>query len=111
MKDYLETMVAAFTILGGFAAIIWRLAQVKGEIEKSIDSLKDYSFARITATEHRLDLHLTEYAGKKELIEYRLNGHDEAIDHKFKRCWDEIKDIQGHLAKDGFIPRNPYSPK
>jgi hypothetical protein len=47
MKDYLETIVAAFTILGGFAAIIWRLAQVKSEIERSIDSLKDYCFLKI----------------------------------------------------------------
>ncbi|MBN3905116.1 MAG: hypothetical protein HWQ35_00555 [Nostoc sp. NMS1] len=88
----------ALTIILGLIAVIgaiYRLAQVEANI-----------IARIASTDKKIDIHLTEYSSKKELIEYRLHGHDELIDHKFNRCWNEIKDIQNYLAKDGFIPRS-----
>ncbi|MCC5669886.1 hypothetical protein LC653_40300 [Nostoc sp. CHAB 5784] len=87
----------ALTIILGLIAVIgaiYRLAQIESSI-----------LSKITAIEKKIDIHLAEYNGKSEMIHYRLHGHDELIAHKFQRCWDEIKDIEGYLAKDGFIPR------
>jgi len=88
----------ALTIILGLIAVIgaiYRLAQVEANI-----------ISKITSLDKRIDVHLAEYSSKKELIEYRLHGNDELIDHKFGRCWNEIKDIQDYLAKNGFIPRS-----
>jgi hypothetical protein len=87
----------ALTIILGLLGVIgaiYRLAQIEANI-----------ISKISAIDKKIDIHLTEYNSKKELIEYRLHGHDELIDHKFGRCWNEIKDIENYLAKDGFIPR------
>ncbi|PHJ65191.1 hypothetical protein VF03_28090, partial [Nostoc linckia z2] len=45
------------------------------------------------------------YEGKKEMAEYYINDLYYQIHHKFYRAWDEIKEIQSFLQKDGFIVR------
>jgi hypothetical protein len=87
----------ALTIILGLIAVIgaiYRLAQIESSIVSKINNI-----------EKKIDIHLAEYNGRDELVQYRLKGHDEMISHKFSRCWDEIKDIEKYLAKDGFIPR------
>lgn len=101
MKEHLDIVVSIVAIIG----LIWRLALTKAEIDKSIDKLKDETDARTAKLENRLSVHLTEYAGKKELLEYQLNGINNKVDHKFNRCWAEIKQQQAFLVKQGFVPR------
>jgi ADP-glucose pyrophosphorylase len=87
---------SALTIVLGLIAIIgaiYRLAQIESSIINKINIL-----------EKKLDVHLAEYDGKSELIEYRLKSQEELIAHKFNRCWNQIKDIESYLAKNGFIP-------
>jgi hypothetical protein len=101
VKNYLDVVIGVCAIVG----IIWRLALVKAEIEKEYERLKDYLDDKIIKTENELKIHLTEYEGKKELLEYQLSGINQKLDHKFNRCWAEIKQQQAFLVKQGFVPR------
>lgn len=104
MKDYLDIVIGIAAVVG----IIWRVASVKAEIYREIDRLKDDLEDASKDTSHKLELHLIEYAEKKEFLNYRLNGFDEMIKHKFNRCWNEIKEIQGFLTKTGYNVREQY---
>jgi hypothetical protein len=88
MKNYLDIVLGVCALIG----IIWRIAQV-------------YLETKISNLQKDLEVHLTEYSGKKELLEYQLNGMNQKIDHKFSRCWIEVKQQQAFLVKQGFVPR------
>ncbi|MBW4642929.1 MAG: hypothetical protein KME23_08025 [Goleter apudmare HA4340-LM2] len=94
MKNNLDIVLGLLAIAGMFASTIWKLAVVKAQLEKEIDTVKD-----------DLRIHLTEYSGKKEFLDYHLHSLNEKIDHKFNRCWSEIRQNQSYLAKHGFVPR------
>jgi histidyl-tRNA synthetase len=101
MKEYLEIILTVSALLSFSVGIIWKLANTKAEIYQAIDRLKDDLEDDSKEVAHKLDLHLIEYSEKKEFLQYRLNGIDELIKHKFNRCWGEIKDIQSYLSKSG----------
>ena len=106
MQTSLNTILTLLGIAGMFAGLIWRLASIKASLEQSIDDSSDVLISKINILEIKLSVYETEYAAKKEFLEYRLHGHDELIQHKFDRCWAEIKQIQNFLSKDGFNPRD-----
>lgn len=108
MKNELDLILVLISIFMMFGGIIWRLAAIKASLEQSIDASKDLLIERIRDIEHNFAVHQSEYIGKRELIEYRLHGHDELINHKFGRCWDEIKQMQSFMAKDGFVSRDKF---
>lgn len=104
----------ALTIVIGLmtlAGAIYRLAQVEagingriGKVENrlllAIDQLRDKLVDRFHETEKKLDVHLTEYAEKKQFVEYRINDTDKKIEHKFNRLANWIKQIADHLGKE-----------
>jgi hypothetical protein len=106
MKTYLDAILPIITIATMFAGIIWRLASIKAELEKSIDSVADSLEAKIHILELQIKILEMEALARKDFVDYRLHGHDEQITHKFDRCWSEISQLQNFLTKDGFIPRD-----
>ncbi|MBN3924009.1 hypothetical protein [Nostoc sp. NMS4] len=101
-----NALLTLFSIALMFGGLVWRLASIKASLEQSIDNSSDALISKITILEIKLSIYETEYEAKKEFLDYRLHGHDELIQHKFDRCWAEIKEIQNFLSKNGFIPRD-----
>lgn len=92
IKDTLEVLV----LLSAAAGMLYRLAKIEGRME-----------SQITHAVYELKLHLTACNGDKEMTEYRLNGLDEKIDHKFERLQSNQKEIQQFLQKtSSFVPRD-----
>ncbi|BAY60926.1 hypothetical protein NIES22_09870 [Calothrix brevissima NIES-22] len=103
----------AITIITGLMVIvgaIYRLSQVEANINAkiakvetnvltTIDDLGDKITDQIHQNEKRLDIHLTEWNEKKVFVEYRLNGLESLIKHKFERLagWiRQIAELLGH---------------
>lgn len=101
IKDILEIILAVCALTG----IIYKIAQTEASIYKAIDSLKDGLIAQMCQNDSKFSIHLTEYSTRKEFVDYRIHGLDEKIDHKFNRCWDEIKQMKGYLQSQGFKSR------
>lgn len=102
MKDYIELVLGVFALAG----IIYRIARIETAIYKAIDDLKDNHVDRLNRIEANLAIHLKEYEGHEEMTLYRINQLNEKTDHKFNRCWSELKQQQGWLQKQGFHPRD-----
>ncbi|MCG6135734.1 MAG: hypothetical protein MET45_13910 [Nostoc sp. LLA-1] len=84
LKDALEFAI----LITGVIAIVVRITRLEARIHE-----------RITAVDNRLQLTITQYTGHKEMVEYRLHGLDEKIDHKFNRLHTGQKEIQGFLSR------------
>jgi len=106
MKTYLDAILPIITIAAMFAGLIWRLASIKADLEKSINSSTDRLEGKIYMLELQIKVLETETLARKDFVDYRLHGSDEQIQHKFDRCWAEIKQMQNFMTKDGFIPRD-----
>ncbi|WP_144051333.1 hypothetical protein [Calothrix sp. PCC 7507] len=103
----------ALTIILGLLTLtgaIYRLSQIEANINAkisksenhlltAIDNLKDTLTDKLYTTEKKLDVHLTEYSEKKIFAEYRFNSIDKAIEHKFNRLANWIKQIGAHLYR------------
>ncbi|MEH2174824.1 hypothetical protein [Nostoc sp.] len=103
----------ALTIILGLLTVtgaIYRLAQVEANINAKInrventvliavDQLKDNIVERLYTVERKVDVHLTEYNEKKLFIDYRINGVENLIKHKFDRLANWVKQIVGFLNK------------
>ncbi|MHC5861065.1 hypothetical protein [Nostoc sp.] len=97
----------SITVIVGLITIIsaiYRLAQIEASINSKIDKLetkllfvideiKDSFSEKLYETVKKLDIHLTEYGEKKIFVEYRLNGLESLIKHKFERLANWIKQI------------------
>ncbi|PHJ94219.1 hypothetical protein VF04_23055, partial [Nostoc linckia z7] len=66
---------------------------------------KDHLTANLQDLKTDIKVSQARYEGKKEMAEYYINDLYYQIHHKFYRAWDEIKEIQSFLQKDGFIVR------
>ncbi len=98
LQESLNIIIGVAAVIG----LVYRLAKMEAAIYDAIDKLKDLTIDRINSTESRLAVHLAEYTGKKELVDYQLHALNEKIDHKFNRIYTEIKDVQRFLEKTGF---------
>lgn len=101
LKDTLDVVLGFAAIVG----IIWHIAKTKSDIEKSIDDVKDDLTEELRNLSTDIKVSQARYEGKKEMIEYYLNDLYYQVHHKFYRAWDEIKEMQSFLQKDGFIAR------
>ncbi|MBW4673347.1 MAG: hypothetical protein KME52_04820 [Desmonostoc geniculatum HA4340-LM1] len=110
----LTIIIGLLTVVGA----IYRLAQIEANINSKIDKvenkllyavdqLKDSFVDRLYKVEKKLDVHLVEYKEKKLFTEYRLNGLESLIKHKFDRLANWVKQIVGFLNKNsGFQIRD-----
>ncbi|MDZ8135122.1 MAG: hypothetical protein RM049_07435 [Nostoc sp. DedQUE04] len=106
INNALTIILGLLTLVGA----IYRLAQVEANINAKInrvestvltavDQLKDNFVDRLYTVERKLDVHLTEYNEKKLFVEYRLNGIENMVKHKFDRLANWVKQIAGFLNK------------
>ncbi|MCC5640321.1 hypothetical protein LC593_31705 [Nostoc sp. CHAB 5844] len=114
VNNALTVFSLAFMLVGG----IYRLAQIEANINakikavesnvlKAVDQLRDNVVDRLYTAEKKLDVHLTEYQGKKEHYDYRIHDFDKRLEHKFNRLRNLIKQLAGFLNKEsGFILRD-----
>jgi hypothetical protein len=59
--------------------------------------------AAINALSNQVQLHVTEAAGKFELLDYQVHGLEEALKHKaqrFEKEFDRLKQIEGWASKN-----------
>lgn len=76
------------------AVIIWRVAEAKSQIIKYIDSSLVPRDSRISEIEKEMEIHFCQYEERKEFVNYLINGLDEKVNHKFNRCFEEIKNLK-----------------
>jgi hypothetical protein len=89
MKDVLEVAL----LVGSLVSVIFKFAQLESKI-----------YEKITSVDNRLQLHVTECSGDREMFDYRLNGLNEKLDHKSTRFWDELKTVKGWIQKNCPLP-------
>ena len=110
-KDSLDILLGTITIIG----VIWHIAKVKADIEKSIDSVKDQLTESLRNLGTDIKVSQARQEGRREMTEYYINDLYYQVNHRFYRCWEQIKDLQSFLKKDGFVVRvreeEPPSPK
>lgn len=92
IKDFLELAI----ILGSITSAIFKFAHLEAKI-----------YERIASVDNKLQLHMTECEGDRQMYEYRLNATDKALEHKFNRLANWIKQLAGFLHKEsGFQIRD-----
>lgn len=118
MKIDVNNALTVFSLLFMLFGAVYRLAQVESNINArinrvettvlaAVDQLKDSVNGRLYTIEKNLDVHLTEYEGKNEHYDYRINDFDKRLDHKFNRLRGLIKQLAGFLNKEsGFVLRD-----
>lgn len=79
-------------IVLGIAALIAVIYKISG-VESSIKQ-------EISRVNNRFDVHLTEYAAKKEMLDYLIHSLDEKINHKFNRLHTNQREMQEFLHKN-----------
>ena len=84
IKLGLEIAIAITALIG----FIYRLTQIESKIYQEINLIKN-----------RQSIHLADYAARKEHQDYLIHGYKELIEHKFKRCMDEIKQLESDLKQ------------
>ncbi|MEM7554086.1 MAG: hypothetical protein AAF378_08295 [Cyanobacteria bacterium P01_A01_bin.84] len=97
LKVIIEIAIGTFTLI----AFIYKIIQVESRIYKEIDSTGDITSSRLNALENSLNIHITDCAARNDHRDYMIHGLNEKIDHKFNRCWDEIKHLEKDLNKEG----------
>lgn len=94
-KDFVE-LILGLTALAG---IVYQIAQVERRIYDEIDTLKDLILARMSVSETKFDVHRQDYINHKEVVDYKLGGLNEKIEHKFTRLHTDLKDMQRFMEK------------
>ena len=101
LKDSLEVVWTLICLIG----VIWHIAKVKADIEKSIDDVKDDLTEELRNLGTDIKVSQARHEGRKEMTEYYINDLYYQVNHRFYRCWEQIKDLQSFLKKDGFVVR------
>lgn len=96
VKSLLELLVAA----GFFIGVVWQMAEMKSAIYRTIDSVNDSLNDRINQIEKRFDVHINDYERSADLTTLICNQLREAIEHKCKRLYNSMRDIEKYLQKN-----------
>jgi len=89
MQIDLKSTVDVVLGLIALAAVVYRIGGVEASIKQEISRVNN-----------RFDVHLTEYAAKKEMLDYLIHSLDEKINHKFNRLHANQREIQEFLSKN-----------
>jgi hypothetical protein len=110
-KDTLDIILALAALIG----IVLHVAKTKSDIEKLIDNVKDDLTDRLRDLGTDIKVSQARQDGRREMTEYYINDLYYQVNHRFYRCWEQIKDLQSFLKKDGFVVRvrdeEPPAPK
>lgn len=86
-----ENLIEVLVGLTALISFIYRISQLESKIYQTVNSKEDRLLERINKIENKFAIHLSNYIAKNEMQDYQLHGLNEKLDHKFNRCWDEIK--------------------
>lgn len=86
-----DNLIEILVGLTALVSFVYRISQLEAKIYKSIDSQEAKVLDRINKLENKFSVHLSNYLFKNEMQDYHIHALNEKLDHKFRRCWDEIK--------------------
>lgn len=111
LKDTLDVILGLAALIG----IVLHVAKTKSDIENLIDKVKDDLTEDLRNLKTDIKVSQARHEGRREMTEYLINDLYHQVHHKFYRSWEQIKDLQGFLKKDGYVVRTrdeePPSPK
>ena len=87
IKDFIQAAVG-LTVLFTFAYTFYK---IEFYAYKNIDNLKARLIERFNNLEKHLAVHIAKYEERLDKQNYMNGALNEKIDHKFNRCWEEIK--------------------
>lgn len=102
----------AVGLVGGVITVIsllYQVARIEKAIFQAIETVKASSDRNYFQLQSRLDLHLQDYAIKKQQDERSFNTMANEINHECGRLRQHQADIEKYLSKDGFRVRTYYT--
>lgn len=87
----IENLVEILVGLTALVSFIYRISQLETKLYQAIEAKEDKLLDRLNLLDNKFAIHLSNYIAKNEMQDYQIHGLNEKIDHKFSRCWDEIK--------------------
>lgn len=92
MKLHEVMQFAAATI--PIVAVIWQIAEMKNQLFKYIDTTVASLHNRIYDNDKKFEVFVTRFEERKEMVDFKLGGLNEKIDHKFNRLAEDIKALK-----------------
>lgn len=92
MKLHEIMQFAAATI--PIVAVIWQIAEMKNQLFKYIDTQVASLHNRIYDNDKKFEVFVTRFEERKEMVDFKLGGLNEKIDHKFNRLVEQIKELR-----------------
>lgn len=86
-NNLIELMIG----LTALVSFVYRISQLESKVYRNIHSLEDKIHVKLNHLDNKLAIHIADYSAKKEMQDYQVHGLHEKVDHKFDRCWSEIK--------------------
>lgn len=75
-------------------------------VTNSINTMNAQASNAVASLSSQFQVHVTETAGKLEMLEYKVAGVDQKTDHKANRLLTEIDKLTGKIAQvEGFISK------
>ena len=100
-----------FSLLVGLVSVVWTISNAKHNQDTKISAVRNEFRLEINEIKHKLALLEVEIKNDQGKFEYLYNDIRKALDHKFGRAENMIKDINGYLEKEGnFKSRNGFIP-
>lgn len=90
LHEILQFATATITIV----AVIWQIADFKSQIFKYIDTTVASLHNRIYDNDKKFEVFVTRFDERKEMVDFKLGGLNEKIDHKFNRLVEQIKELK-----------------
>lgn len=103
IKTVLELAIA----IAFFVRLTWQMSEMKSAIYTAIDKVADDLERRLNQIEKRFEIHLNDYERSADLFTLVSNQLKEAIEHRYKRLYASMRDIEKHLK--GFKMREYFS--
>lgn len=99
-------------LVGGVITVIsllYQVARIEKAIFQAIETVKASSDRNYFQLQSRLDLHLQDYANKKQQDDRNFSVITHEINHECGRLRQHQADIENYLSKDGFRVRTYYT--
>lgn len=104
--ELIQLIVGCLAII----SVLYQVARVERVIYSAIDAVKDSSDRNYFELQKRLDLHLQEYASRRQQSERDYNDLNIELQSKYSRLREHQRDIEGYLSRtSNFKVRTHYT--
>lgn len=90
LLEIMQLATATITLV----AVIWNIAEMKSQIIKYTDTVVASLHNRIYDNDKKFEVFVTRFEERKEMVDFKLGGLNEKIDHKFNRLFEDIKALK-----------------